>query len=1142
MSAHDSWSLRGNPPPPHAERRVLPGEPETPEQAALHLLDSHAAAIFALTVRSRADFRLLPVLPSERRGELAAALLADGTVAPSLIESLAPILTHRLLRLRHRLRRRLGRLRVDVPLAAVREQDPVCLRHNARRPGRTLIEKAGAKQTLRAVIRVERFDTMENRVLVAACRAITRQATERLGTLSSDQQRAHPRARSLRRMADAAAVLLALPELAAVSLPSPGERPSFALLKDADYRAVYRALRLLRAEEERFVEEWNALPQVWTELLLLAVWAVMDASLPEAAVPAWSRPLHRRTSEGRLHGSAMRRWLRLEPDCIEEWQVEPTHAGVRVRYRLWSESDSVEESLDLDWPLGTLPADRRISQRIENRLAALGLPQRVRRASEQDENQAVAPDVALSALDAQLLLRSDERTAVVATSALAMLPTDPDERPIPVLGRSAAFLTAGVFGPHALHREQAEGLGRLIHPLLSRDQDPQRLALVIPDKMSEPAQRALRQTLGPCWGVWHTVAIALAFAKLHPAAACATGVDEERRLLVIGVSAATCDVSVIGLLGQDSDQRLLIRRPQLCMSLPGMESLLLDAVPSAEQEALRAAWLRTPDTMQPWVEQPGKSPAFRRQQQPDIHQALIQQIVAARDKLIRQVGSIDCTVLAGLPPLAATALGRGLARGPMFALTADAAVMGAQQFLLRYRAGLPTWEEELLPLSARVLDQEQRRHRRDVALIPPGQRIRPGTQLVYEAADTFTLPPDKHAIDIPMYQGHSGATAFHLHCHGRPLPLRRPVSVKIVLDYRYGFDGLRGELRAFDMAPFSRIPFYLRSPLDAESDSQPEVAQPQICIPRYVAPLPPTDRQIQDIRSSVAELRQFIKNLDPQKRRDAKKNASVLAVELRPRLRQIDEALKTLGGSGPDSMPSPLRSLLEETVGPFLEWLAGWSRSHEKDGEPPALAESEARRVLLSRARMRIRRTRNGDRFAEILFHQLRRDERIADVLRALGDVIDGVADTCWDSLVGFATGPQAELFRAKAWGVSRALSAHPDLAPSLSPEQAGQTLLALVDGVCSLQAGDPRMRSHFAIALQAIPHLCRVRQTGHLMPSHPAVLDAVVRLSVLRPQLAQETLSHAEGNRGPDEPLSQAIDALEGREVHLIFVKGDAA
>lgn len=1132
-----SWVLRGLPPPPIAARRLLPGEPGTPEQAALHLLDSHAAAIFALTARSAADFRLLPVLPAARAQELAAALITTGAVTPSLLESLAPLLTPRLLRLRHRLRRRLGRLRIEVPLAAVREMDPICLRHNSRRPGRTLIEKAGAKQTLRAVVRVERFDTMENRVVVAACRRITRQVAERLAPLSPEERRVQPRARSLRRLTNAATALLALPELSAGTLPRPGERPSYALLKDTDYRSVYRALRLLRAEEERFIEEWQALPQVWTELLLLSVWAVMDEALPDAAVPSWVRPLDRRAAAGRLQGSPSRRWLRLEKDCVEEWQVEPSSDGVLIIYRLWSESDIEEERLPITWPLGTVPADRRISQRIEQQLAMVGVQRGQPPVAVGAQRRIAAGDLALSAMNPLSLQQRDAVPAILDTTAVATLTTEAGEQDLPVFGRSAVFLKSGVLGPHALHREQAELLGRLLQNCISADQDLQRLAVVVPDSMSELARRALRQTLGPCWAVWQTVAIGLAYAAEAPAAALDGADLEERRILVIGVSAASCDLAVLGVTGQDAQSRLLIRRPQLSVSLPGIESLLLDSVPTSEREALRSAWLRAPHDTQVWIEQSTEPSSFRRQPVHDVSPALSQRLAPALVKLMKRAGPIDFLVMAGLPAAVATDVERSLPDIPHVTFGESAAVAGARQFLLRHGAGLPTWEDELLPLYARVLEQEQRRRRRDAELIPAGRRIRPGERLTILAKDEFTIRPDVPTFDVPLVQGDSGTTSFLLHYAGRPLPLRKPAAVQILIDYRYGFDGLRGELRALGAAPFARIPFDLKSPDDTEA----EVASPPVQIPKYVSPLPPTDSQVQEIRSSLAAARAFLRGLPPQQRRDAKKNASLLAAELRPLVRRIDNALRALTASGADSMPTSIRTQLTDEVGPFLEWLAGIARSRDKDGEAPALAAKEEERVFLARARIRIRRTLNGDRFEATLRRQMADPRLRSQALRAAGNVIDGTPDSLWDALATCDTRDNAEHFHGQVWGLRRALIAHPDLAPSLSSEQAEQTLRVLVDGLCRLPADNTDLKSHFAIALQAIPHLCRVRHAGHLMPSATSVQAAIHSLAELRTRMAEEVLRHAEGGREQDEPLSQAIEALEGREVHLIFVEKDA-
>lgn len=1135
MSRTPNWDLRGLPPPSLAARRLLPGEPSTPEQAALHLLDSHAAAIFALTVRSAADFRLLPVLPVAQAPELAAALLDQGEVAPSLLESLAPLLAPRLARLRHRLRRRLGRLRIEVPLAAVREMDPVCLRHNTRRPGKTLVEKAGTKQTLRAVVRVERFDTMENRVLVAACRAITRQISERLAPLSADARRMQPRARSLRRLANAAKTLLSLPELSTVTLPRPGERPSYALLKDTDYRAVYRALRLLRAEEERFVEEWQALPQVWAELLLLSVWAVMDAALPDAAVPSWVRPLERRPDTGRLTGSAVRRWLRLEKDCVEEWQVVPATDGVEIIHRLWSERDTDEERLAIAWPLGTAPADRRISQRIEQQLAKVGVPRGLSTLSVGMATSIKADDIALSAMNPESLQQSEAGCRFLDTTAVATLETEQGEQNLPALGRSAAFLKSGVLGPHTLHREQAELLGRFLQNRISADQDPKRLAIVVPDNMSELARRALRQTLGPCWAVWHTVAIALAYAGQRPESALDASDQQEHRILVIGLSAASCDLAVLGWAGQDAQSRLLIRRPQLSISLPGIESLLLDAVSPSEREALRAAWLREPRNPQVWIEQPTEPVSYRQQSVPDVRELLCNELASAIQKLLKRSGSVDLTVLAGVPSTVEQELGTSLPHGPRINLPDSAAVAGARQFLLRHGGGLPTWEDELLPLYARV--REQGRRRRDVELIPAGRRIRPGEQLKLLAEDEFTIPPDVPTFDVPLVQGGGGATSFLLHYAGRPLPLRKPVLVQILIDYRYGFDGLRGELRALDAAPFARIPFDLKSPDETEA----EVVSQPVHIPRYVSPLPPTDSQVQEIRSSIAEARAFLKGLPAQQRRDAKKNPSLLAMDLRRLIGRIDESLKVMNASGPDSMPASLRSQLTDETGPFLEWLAGMARSQDKDGEAPALAGQDEKRVLMARARTRIRCTRNGDRFSSALLTSLQDPGRRADSLRAIGNVIDGTPDSPWEALVTCDTRENAEHFRGQAWGIRRALIAHPDLATRLSLEQAEQTLRVLVEGLCTLPAGNAKMKSHFAIALQAIPHLCRVRQAGHLMPPAASVQSAIHNLASLRTRMAEEILRHAEGGGAQDEPLSQAIEALEGREVHLIFVEKDA-
>src|SRR6266496_6404390 len=62
-------------------------------------------------------------------------------------------------------RRMLVRQREAVSVGRVQELDAICLRDLIRRPGRTVLEKAGARQEIMAITRRESVDTAENRVI-----------------------------------------------------------------------------------------------------------------------------------------------------------------------------------------------------------------------------------------------------------------------------------------------------------------------------------------------------------------------------------------------------------------------------------------------------------------------------------------------------------------------------------------------------------------------------------------------------------------------------------------------------------------------------------------------------------------------------------------------------------------------------------------------------------------------------------------------------------------------------------------------------------------------------------------------------------------------------------------------------------------
>lgn len=67
--------------------------------------------------------------------------------------------------IRKNFRRILARERCRIPIAKVTELDSACMIWQSRQPGNTLGEKAGSRQRILSVVKVENFNTLENRVL-----------------------------------------------------------------------------------------------------------------------------------------------------------------------------------------------------------------------------------------------------------------------------------------------------------------------------------------------------------------------------------------------------------------------------------------------------------------------------------------------------------------------------------------------------------------------------------------------------------------------------------------------------------------------------------------------------------------------------------------------------------------------------------------------------------------------------------------------------------------------------------------------------------------------------------------------------------------------------------------------------------------
>jgi hypothetical protein len=149
-------------------------------------------------------------------------------------------------------RKILERIRRETHVSRIQELDPACIRDYARRPGVSAIEKAGARQTLMAVVRRERKNTLENRVatwVMEACNRLSIKYSLENAAFPNDEKIA-----SVARFGRRNIVWKSSEELREVApISELISNPNYPLQFDARYKLVWDTyLRILR---EKSVED-----------------------------------------------------------------------------------------------------------------------------------------------------------------------------------------------------------------------------------------------------------------------------------------------------------------------------------------------------------------------------------------------------------------------------------------------------------------------------------------------------------------------------------------------------------------------------------------------------------------------------------------------------------------------------------------------------------------------------------------------------------------------------------------------------------------------------------------------------------------------------------------------------------------------
>jgi hypothetical protein len=898
----------------------------------------------------------------------------------------------------------------------------------------------------------------------------------------------------------AAVALLEHPELASLGPPRSGERPSNALLGDADYRAAWRAWRLFRRLEDMFRLKWTNLDRLWAETCLFAAWAAMDADDSFEAIPQWLQGLDRGEDGIAVRCGGPRTWVAASGPFAHVVRIGLGGDGIEVREVLADIAGAAERSTHVIDVALSLDAGPDWLQRARH-LVLSHLP--AKGSGHRQPSTTLPARVGLSLLNATGHACDERGVRAFGPVAAAVLRPAKDEL-LTVCDRAATWLP-DVEGPAELFTRSLRRAGQVV----SRHAGIRDTAVVVPDALDDLALAELRATSGRVWTVWSPVAAMLAAVADHRAEVEDAMRDAAHVLVVVATDVAL-DVAVLERSSEpeSSTDKTLGERQFWIRSEP-MRTERMGTAPRFEESdaGVRGAWLRHPAGCSGWA----LADDF-----PDVVRWSGGDAVTAarvRESLSQWRGPPPAlAVVVGVEPAVVGQLGQW----PVLGLDQAALARGAWVFLDRKDRGLPTWKDRLPEVALRIRENLLRV---DMPLIERGKLVSPGETLNIQPERQLVIPAGAQSVRFDVTrEGQQARYAFA--AEGPPLPLGQPCAVRMRLDFCYGVEGMRAWLVPEGRQAFERLPLHLRSAGDASSGPVLPVGPPPTWARELVA-----DAAGREIKRAFAHVRDAWKALPEKDRRDAQRNPEAFE-RLRPQVKELAVSLKLLNAEGTEHQDPMGRWMLDE-LAPWLDWLLGLS-GRGGSGPAPKLGKSAAIEVARCRAAVGLQ---GSGAFVRWLFGK---DCPLppADRLAAVGRVIEGDAAT-WRRLVEWDLGSPA-LRQPWAEAVGIALRARPDLAAAdidLTHKVLNACMSFLAAMVEEGSAHRDASRKTVYALLAPIPWLCAARSTGALQPHEEVVRDAIERLSGFRAQLPESVRSFGERTsiQQDDEPIGVAIAYLAG-------------
>lgn len=192
-------------------------------------------------------------------------------------------------------RRILIRVREPTSVGRVQEMDPVCIRHYAKLPGNSPVQKAGARQLLLAVQRRPSFDTLENKVATWTMAALQKRA-EAWRRKQTKVAMAGTRSRAVGQLAKDSHSLLDSENLRDIrhgTLAHPASA-NYPLTMEPRYKLAYKAYRELLRYQKIKDDAWTWRRPLWCETVSQLINCCLLGLWPDATL---STPFYRKEAD-----------------------------------------------------------------------------------------------------------------------------------------------------------------------------------------------------------------------------------------------------------------------------------------------------------------------------------------------------------------------------------------------------------------------------------------------------------------------------------------------------------------------------------------------------------------------------------------------------------------------------------------------------------------------------------------------------------------------------------------------------------------------------------------------------------------------------------------------------------------------------